>query len=182
MGLDTHSFDEDRAMRVQVCRWQSVAPEHRQQAVDLLRQAFPDMQGEGYAIPGPVALVLAMGGDHVVAHLALYERNVLLDGEPERMGLIGGVVVRADVRRQGIASRLIEAAHAELRRHGIDFAVLFALDHRHYASAGYVPMQNETCFIEDGHVRRFVYRGGMVATLGARRWTTALLDLQGETV
>jgi hypothetical protein len=47
---------------------------------------------------------------------------------------------------------------------------------------GYVPMQNETCFIEDGHVRRFVYRGGMVATLGARRWTTALLDLQGETV
>lgn len=56
-GLDTHSFDEDRAMRVQVCRWQSVAPEHRQQAVDLLRQAFPDMQGEGYAIPGQVALV-----------------------------------------------------------------------------------------------------------------------------
>ena len=36
-------------MHVQVCRWQSVAPEHRQQAVDLLRQAFPDMQGEGYA-------------------------------------------------------------------------------------------------------------------------------------
>ncbi|WP_295548531.1 GNAT family N-acetyltransferase [uncultured Stenotrophomonas sp.] len=169
-------------MHVQVSSRERVAPEHRQQAVDLLREAFPDMQGEGYAIPGPVALVLAMEGDHVVAHLALYERNALLDGEPERIGLIGGVVMRADVRRQGVASRLIEAAHAELRLHGIDFAVLFALDHRHYASAGYVPMQNETCFIEDGQARRFVYRGGMVATLGARRWTTDVLDLQGETV
>ncbi|WP_260678130.1 GNAT family N-acetyltransferase [Stenotrophomonas maltophilia] len=169
-------------MHVQVSSRERVAPEHRQQAVDLLRQAFPDMQGEGYAIPGPVALVLAMECDQVVAHLALYERNVRLDGEPERIGLIGGVVVRADVRRQGVASRLIEAAHAELRQRGIDFAVLFALDHRHYASAGYVPMQNETCFIEDGHARRFVYRGGMVAMLGARRWTTAVLDLQGETV
>ncbi|MBH1864307.1 GNAT family N-acetyltransferase [Stenotrophomonas maltophilia] len=177
-----HRFQEDRAMHVQVSSRERVAPEHRQQAVDLLREAFPDMQGEGYAIPGPVALVLAMQGDHVVAHLALYERNALLDGEPERIGLIGGVVVRADVRRQGVASRLIEAAHAELRRHGVDFAVLFALDHRHYASAGYVPMQNETCFIEDGHARRFVYRGGMVATLGARRWITDVLDLQGETV
>jgi GNAT superfamily N-acetyltransferase len=182
MGLDIYSFDEDRAMRVQVCRWQGVAPDHRQQAVDLLRQAFPDMQGEGYAIPVPVALVLALQGDHVVAHLALYERNVLLDGEPERIGLIGGVVVRADVRRRGVASRLIAAAHTELRQRGIDFAVLFALDQRHYASAGYSPMQNATCFIEDGHARRFVYRGGMVAALGERGWTTAVLDLQGETV
>ena len=181
-GLDTHLFHEDRAMHVQVSGWQGVVPDHRHQAVDLLRQAFPDLQGDGYALPGPVALVLAMEGDHVIAHLALYERNVLLDDEPERIGLIGGVVVRADVRRKGVASRLIEAAHAELRQRGIDFAVLFALDHRHYASTGYAPMQNETCFIEDGHARRFVYRGGMVAALGERRWTTAVLDLQGETV
>lgn len=169
-------------MHVQVSRWQSVAPDHRQQAVDLLRQAFPDMQGDGYATPGPVALVLALDDDHVIAHIALYERNVLLDGRPERIGLIGGVVVQVGARRRGVASRLIKAAHEEFRRHGIDFAVLFALDHRHYASAGYVPMQNETCFIEDGHARRFVYRGGMVAALGARLWTTAVLDLQGETV
>ena len=97
-------------MHVQVCRWQSVAPEHRQQAVDLLRQAFPDMQGEGYAIPGPVALVLAMGGDQVVAHLALYERNVLLDGEPERIGLIGGVVVTETVYAiPGLGSLTVDA-------------------------------------------------------------------------
>lgn len=111
-GLDTHLFHEDRAMHVQVSSWQGVVPDHHHQAVDLLRQAFPDLQGDGYALPGPVALVLAMEGDHVIAHLALYERNVLLDDEPERIGLIGG----------------------------------------------------------------------MVAALGERRWTTALLDLQGETV
>lgn len=169
-------------MHIQVSSWESVAPDHHRQAVDLLRQAFPDMQGDGYGSSWPVALVLALQGDHVVAHLAVYERDVLLDGEAERIGLIGGVVVRADARRQGVASRLIEAAHAELRRRGIAFAVLFALDHRHYASAGYVPMQNETCFIEEGHARRFVYRDGMVAPLGARPWTAAVLDLQGETV
>lgn len=178
----TPSMHEAQAMHVQVSSWDEVVPGQRRQAVELVRSAFPDMQGDGYATPGPVALALALEGDHVVAHLALYERNVLLDGNAERIGMIGGVVVRADARRRGVASRLIEATHAELRRHGIAFAVLFALDHRHYASAGYEPMQNETCFIEEGEARRFVYRGGMVAALGARRWTTAVLDLQGETV
>lgn len=176
------SLHEAQAMHVQVSGWEEVVPEQRRQAVELVRSAFPDMQGDGYATPGPVALALALESNQVVAHLALYERSVLLDGDVERIGLIGGVVVRTDVRGQGVASRLIEAAHAELRHRGIDFAVLFALDHRHYASAGYAPMQNETCFIEDGQARLFVYRGGMVAALGARRWTTAVLDLQGETV
>ncbi|MBW8776633.1 MAG: aminoglycoside 2'-N-acetyltransferase [Stenotrophomonas sp.] len=151
-------------MHVQVSSWDEVVPEQRRQAVELVRSAFPDMQGDGYATPGPVALALALESNQVVAHLALYERSVLLDDDAERIGLIGGVVVRTD------------------RHRGIDFAVLFALDHRHYASAGCAPMQNETCFIEDGQARRFVYRGGMVAALGARRWTTAALDLQGETV
>ncbi len=77
---------EAQAMHVQVSSWDEVVPGQRRQAVELVRSAFPDMQGDGYATPGPVALALALEGDQVVAHLALYERNVLLDGNAERIG------------------------------------------------------------------------------------------------
>jgi len=148
----------------------------------LLDDAFPDMAGDYYGSVIPDTVFLETRGKDVFGHLALFKRDVLLDGQPDRIGLLGGIAVATGWQGMGLAKALIAAAHDQLRHDGVAFSILFAFDPDRYLSSGYRPILNETRFLEAGLPRQFVYRGGMVAVLGDRPWTCGLLDLQGPVV
>ncbi len=63
----------------------------------------------------------------------------------------------------------------------LPFSVLFAFDPARYRSSGYRLMTNETRFLDsDGRWKQLVYRGGMFAELGSRKWPNRMLDLRGR--
>ena len=52
-----------------------------------------------------------------------------------------------------------------------------------YRSSGYREMTNTTRFLNhDGVWKTLVFRGGMVAELGRRRWPDLPIDLRGPSV
>nr|WP_295891637.1 GNAT family N-acetyltransferase [uncultured Devosia sp.] len=145
----------------------------------LLDEAFPDMAGNYCGSTIPDAIFVERRAADILGHAAVFKRNVLLDGRPDRIGLLGGIAVATAWQGQGLAKALIAAAHDQLRRDGIAFAILFAFEPDRYLSSGYSPMTNQTRFLQAGRHRQFVYRGAMVAALGDEPWTCRLLDLQG---
>jgi predicted acetyltransferase len=154
----------------------------------LLNDAFPegapDELNHYYARRGIPDVTLLLTQSHrIVGHLALYERDVHFGNEPLRVGLLGEIAIAADCRRRGLAYRLVEEAHAELRARSIPFSILFAFEPRVYASSGYKLMQNETRFLEtDGTWKTVVYHGSMYAELSAMRWPNRSIDLCGPVV
>lgn len=153
----------------------------------FLRDAFPDdgpNEGDYYrAVSEPDVALLLLKQTKIFAHLGLYTRSVVLGDEPADIGMLGGIAVEPEMRRKGYARQLIRRAHDVLRERGVAFSILFAFEPAVYVSSGYRLMQNETRFLEpDGTSRTLVYRGSMVAELGARRWPNRVLDMRGKTV
>jgi aminoglycoside 2'-N-acetyltransferase I len=95
------------------------------------------------------------GRDAVIGHAGIYLRNGTLDGQPVKIGGIGGVATRLDYRRQGVATAVTSQAVAALMNsHGVDFGLLFC-EPRHaplYKRLGWHFFAGEV-FVEQGHVR-----------------------------
>jgi GNAT superfamily N-acetyltransferase len=149
---------------------------------ELLKRLFPDVVDDYYGADAPERIVLLLHANQLIGHIAAYIRPVLLGGEAMTIGLIGGVAIDPNFRSQGHAKHLVGKAHEVFAEASLPFSVLFAYEPRTYRSSGYRPMTNETRFLEDGQWKQFVYRGGMVAELGKRRWPDGLLNLQGPAV
>ena len=153
----------------------------------LLRHTFPDdgpNEGDYYQAVGLPETALVLRDDfRVFGHLGIYARDVEIGGDPQKVGILGGIAVAPDRRRVGHARMLIGRAHEHLRRLGLEFSILFAFEPRIYESSGYQLMQNSTLFVDtDGTSRMLVYRGSMYAELAHRHWPSLLLDLRGRTV
>ena len=115
-----------------------------------------------------------------MAHVAAYERDVTIGGEPNRITMLGDVAVAPDLRRQGIARRAINLAHRDLIQRAIEFCVLFAREPAIYHGIGYREMTNEIRLLDRDNIWRIlIYRGGMVCALADRPWPDDLLDLKG---
>lgn len=158
------------------------------QLVTLLTDAYPEGAPDElqtyYAWPGvPDTTLLLRDGDSLVGHLAMFMREILIGGEPYRVGLIGEVAVAPEHRRRGLARRLIMAAHQHLRSRSAPFAILFAFEPAVYVSSGYKPMRNEIRFLDrDRTWKTLVHRGGMYAELADRPWPNEFIDLRGPVV
>ncbi len=154
----------------------------REQAVQtLLKQAFPDIGEDYYSADRPDRIVLLSNEGRPIGHLAAYVRTVSIADEELAIGLVGGVAVDAQHRRQGHAKRLLREAHGFFTGLALPFSVLFAFDPARYRSSGYRLMTNETRFLDsDGRWKQLVYRGGMFAELGSRKWPNRMLDLRGR--
>lgn len=160
----------------------SLPPALRAQSDALLFAAFPNM-APVYDYGPETPEILLMIEDHsVVAHLAAYERDVLLGDAPQRIGLVGGVAVTPAHRGRGHVRSLLAATHVTYRQRGLAFSVLFADLPAVYHSSGYREMTNLTRVTEDGVEKEFVYRGGMAAALSDRPWPGLLLNLHGPAV
>jgi GNAT superfamily N-acetyltransferase len=84
----------------------------REQAVQtLLKQAFPDIGEDYYSADRPDRIVLLSNEGRPIGHLAAYVRTVSIADEELAIGLVGGVAVDAQHRRQGHAKRLLREAH-----------------------------------------------------------------------
>ena len=153
----------------------------------LLRDAFPKCgpnEGDFYRTLGApeVAIVLSVGSQ-VFGHLGLYTREVQIGNETLEIGMLGGIVVAPDCRRQGHSRVLVRHAHDHLKERHIPFSILFAHEPRIYEGGGYKLMQSAMRFIwPDGIPRTLVYRGSMYAELSRRPWPNQLLDLRGSMV
>lgn len=82
-----------------------------------------------------------------VSACALLPREFVVDGAPLRVGLVGSVVTHPEHRGRGLASRVLEAAEAELSRRGCLLAALWAEDSEYYALRGWRPWGSELDFV-----------------------------------
>jgi len=152
----------------------------------FLREAFSDEAGQRdyYAPYEPSEMILLLReGRQVIGHLVAYRRAITIGGETVEVGMIGGVAIAADHRRQGHARALVERTHGRFRHRALPFSLLFAFEPSVYASSGYRPMMNTTRFLDsDGDWKTFVHRGGMYAELADRHWPNLPVDLRGRAV
>jgi|HubBroStandDraft_6_1064221.scaffolds.fasta_scaffold174219_2 predicted acetyltransferase len=153
----------------------------------LLRDAFPEdgpHEGDYYrALGAPEVAIVLRDGPQVVGHLGLYTREVKIGNEVLKIGMLGGIVVAPDRRRQGHSRVLVRHAHELLKARRIPFSILFAWEPRIYEGSGYKLMQNQIRFLDsDGAWKTFVYQGGMYAELMGTPWPNQAIDLCGPVV
>jgi len=152
----------------------------------LLKDAYGDYPADPHF--GTPHIIMILREDRpeeqrVIGHLAAYRREIAIGGESVEIGMIGSVAIADEHRRKGHCRALVQQAHLRFREGALPFSLLFALEPRVYLSSGYRPMANTTRFLEsDGAWKTLVYRGGMYAELGDRRWPNLPIDLRGPAV
>lgn len=102
--------------------------------------------------PGRLVALGESGAVHSAC--AVLPREFLVDGLRVRGGLIGSVVTDPAHRGQGLATRNLVAAEAELQSEGCAFALLWAEDPAFYLARGYCPVGAEEDFVLPAHIAR----------------------------
>jgi predicted acetyltransferase len=88
--------------------------------------------------------VIAREDGQVVSHASIHEREVLVNGEPVRIGGIGAVMTAPEHQGRGLATAVLRRAHQlmceELQ---VPFALLICLEHRQslYEGLGWQVME-----------------------------------------
>jgi aminoglycoside 2'-N-acetyltransferase I len=123
----------------------------------LLRDAFAG-DGEGFTDEdwehalGGVHFLLEEAGS-VIAHAAVVQRELHVDGRPIRAGYVEAVATRRDRQRQGHGTQLMEAVHEHIRT-TYQFGALSAASPAFYARLGWQPWLGPTAVrIPSGEVR-----------------------------
>src|SRR5689334_20467612 len=101
--------------RLQVAHTADLDPDTLDAARALLYDVFDDMEESDWehCLGGMHALV--WDGDELIGHAAVIQRRLLHDGHALRAGYVEGVGVRADRRRHGHASAMMEALERVIR-------------------------------------------------------------------
>ena len=155
------------------------------QIAAILKQCFGGMhEGRTYCEQMPQQRLLGFCGDRLVGHLGLDYRMIRI-GEAifSVVGIIDLCVV-PDLRRRGLAQRLLAAA--EERSAAQDFSVLMAKDTRLYERAGYrlLTKADVTWLVIDelrSHSvsNRDLTDAFMQKPLSAKQWPKGPIDLLG---
>jgi aminoglycoside 2'-N-acetyltransferase I len=94
-------------------------------------------------------------GSELICHVGLHLRDVTWDGRAVRVGGVGGVVTRADRRRNGLATAAMKRAAQEIGEvDKADFALLFCQppNFAFYQGLGWRQFEGEV-FVEQPHGR-----------------------------
>ena len=118
----------------------------------------------------------------VVGGLLAYRRTATANGVPFGLGLIGTVATRRTHRRQGIATRLVLAAHDYFRKNGVTFSVLFAFDPDVYRGMGYREIEGSLTYRNGASAVTERVKGSMVCPLADEAWPEGAVDLRGGLV
>lgn len=96
---------------------------------------------------------VAQAEDHLVGHVAVVERNVLIGDQSYTVGGIQNVFVLPTMKGSGLSGDLMRAAVAEMARRGYDFGLLFCITalEKVYAPMGWRHVGGRSVFRrEDG--------------------------------
>ena len=140
-----------------------------------------DGDDDGDEEPFRVFLMVEEGGA-VVGGLLAYKRTATANGVPFGLGLIGTVATRKSHRRQGIATRLVLAAHDYFRGKGVRFSVLFAFDPDVYRGMGYREIEGSLTYRNGASAVTERVKGSMVCPLADEAWPEGAVDLRGGLV
>ncbi|MFI9201769.1 GNAT family N-acetyltransferase [Streptomyces sp. NPDC053048] len=147
----------------------------------LLNDAFEgDFTDEDWdhTVGGMHALVREDG--ELVAHGSLVQRRLLHGGRALRTGYVEGVAVRADRRRRGHASAVMDALERVLREGCYELGALGAADEAVplYAGRGWKPWRGPSAVLTPTGIERTPEEDGSVFVLPVG----TKLDLDGELV
>lgn len=114
--------------------------------------------------------VVAYANDKIAGLLYVHNKNITFKGKRVKLGGIGGVVVDKNLRRLGIATRILKVAMAELKRRKFDVSML-CTDIKKlgklYQNVGFVPLNREYYFYDrTGKLQKDF--DGMIASVGSR--------------
>ncbi len=128
-----------------------------------------------HALGGMHALV--RDGDELVGHASVIQRRLLHGGRALRAGYVEGVGVRAESRRQGHGSALMEALE-DVVRSAYDLGALGATDEAaaFYAARGWQRWQGPTSAMTPSGIVRTPYEDDCIFVLPC----AVELDLRGE--
>mgnify|MGYP003625087740 CR=1 FL=1 len=79
--------------------------------------------------------------EHLIAHIAVHDKNVLVDGIEYAISGIAEVCVEANYRKQGLVKTLLTHVHQDRMQYGDAYSILFG-DTEIYASSGYRVVNN----------------------------------------
>jgi aminoglycoside 2'-N-acetyltransferase I len=98
---------------------------------------------------------LAYDGDALVGHASVIQRRLILGGRALRTGYVEAVGVRAEARRNGHASALMDAIERVIRG-AYDVGALGASDMAlaFYRQRGWLPWEGETYALTPGGIER----------------------------
>jgi len=142
--------------------------------VDVFEGDFSEHDWE-HALGGMYALVWE--GAELIGHASVVQRRLLHGGRALRAGYVEGVGVRADRRRRGHASALMQALERVVRG-AYDLGALGATDEaaRFYAARGWTPWQGRCFALTPNGIRRTTEEEGGIYVLAH----AASLDVFGE--
>ena len=142
-------------------------------------RAFDDMTEHDWEHSLGGIHALAYEGGELAGHAAVVQRRLLHGGRALRAGYVEGVAVRAEARRRGHASAMMEALERVIRG-AYDLGALGATDEaaRFYAGRGWRLWGGRLSALTPDGVRADAGRGGRRST--CCRSTGVELDLSGE--
>ncbi len=134
-----------------------------------------------HAVPPQHRWFIVAEDGSIVAHTAVYDKQILINGREERIGGVAEVCVAHACRGRGYLKTLLSAAHTFLQREGIPFALLFGRPEI-YLSSGYRPIENPLRCTDPFFRWWNPFKGTpMVRCLCDRPWPEGLIDLRGST-
>ena len=133
----------------------------------------------------PAWSVLVIGGESVVAHGGIVEREILVGLKRVRIAGVQNVFVLPEFRGRGLFRQVMSAAINEARRRGLDFGLLFCTPEigRKYARQGWQRLyrRNVTRIDEEGRPQPLPAKNvTLYYPLANRRMPPGDLDLLGN--
>ncbi|MGF1694437.1 GNAT family N-acetyltransferase [Vibrio lamellibrachiae] len=113
--------------------------------------------------------------EELVAHVAVHDKQVLINDEAHSICGIAEVCVHSDYRKQGLVKRLLDNIHQDRTERGDAFSVLFG-DVEVYGSSGYECKSNITVFNPE---KEWVAAGKVMAYALNQSWPEGEVKLIG---
>ncbi|AIR64298.1 GNAT family N-acetyltransferase [Cedecea neteri] len=100
----------------------------------------------------------------IIAHAALYVREMYNEGDAFIAGIIGDVAVSPEFQRQGLATKMLSVIHGHLKKESIYYSFLFAYQTEIYKKSGYHDLVLPIYYFDvlDNRWNTYLYNGAML--------------------
>jgi aminoglycoside 2'-N-acetyltransferase I len=147
-----------------------------------LRDWFRDEFGRvRYQWAEPDYYAILRQEEEIAGRLAIFDRQVSAGGVTVRVGGIGGVATKLQVRHRGVASALLRGAAGFMKRQlGVEFALLLCQPavSSVYANIGWAPVDGPTRFSQPRGAVTYPHLT-MVLPLAGTAWPPGPIDMLG---